>query len=135
MIQSHPTMANYNVDSEQIGSLVHDLQSVVMHPAFQENVAKCQSLPLDQRPQGFQQLFSLDALQAKGIPIPDSLRTSPRIFDEQGAITSNNVAGQPVRVAASPAATNQDQLSENIFATSVCVSGGLYVCISVGKQY
>lgn len=69
-------------DRDEIRKLSKQLAELVTDPRFKEAVAELQSLPPNQRQKGFDRIASVDALKARGLKLPNGLRTSPRYFED-----------------------------------------------------
>ncbi len=56
--------------------MFQELKAVLTHPEFQKAVDEVSSLPVEQRGQTASTQLTLDALTARGVPIPSSISIS-----------------------------------------------------------
>lgn len=67
---------------KDIKRLTKDLAGIVSNPEFAKAVAELQAIPPDKRSEAFDRIASVDALRARGIKIPSTVRISPRFFED-----------------------------------------------------
>lgn len=120
-------MASYVVKDEVIQDEASKLAQVIASPGYIQVLRELEAASPEERPQVVRRLASVEAFKERGIPTPEGLRVSPRVFEYQGDSTRGGdytpyglaeVSSFPVMSAASP--------------ETVCVSLGWFLCISVG---
>ena len=114
------------------------LKQVVLTPQFQESLKELKSLPEDQRFDFVQREMSPNALRDKGVPVPDDIRITTRVFeDPAGDVVRHPSDAKPeVWVDPTPAPSGPNvPLPDggHGHGATVCVSVGALVCASVGS--
>lgn len=103
------------------------LTAITTHPAILEMLREVEAVPEPQRMQKAEQLATVDAMKARGIPVPAGVRLTTRYFEDPNApqIQAQIVSGGPAEpVAAMVQAAG----------TSICASLGFFFCVSVGRN-
>lgn len=150
MPRSLPTKAD-------LQRMTAQLADVVTNPKFTAAVEELQQLPPDERLAAFDRIASTNALRARGLEFPDDLRTSPRYFERPSsrgmdpadpgaaywvrpmleqhgrAIAANeSVAPLDLGLALEPLTSSSLAGGQSVAGISVCVSGGMGICVSIG---
>jgi hypothetical protein len=110
------------VSREQIESLV----DVVTRAEFTDLLRAIENAPEADRPEVAQQVATVSALRERGIPIPEGLRITTRVFenpDDPRTIATSTVDDRRPEAAAREAGGG-----------TVCVSVGEILCVSYGWE-
>ena len=110
-------------DPAEIARITNEVTAVVTHPAFLQMMEKIQSLPEPERQKEAEKVAQVRTLQQHGIPLPTGLRVSTRWFE--------NPASAQLKVPDPSAVASSDFQQE----TTICVSVGAIVCVSVGGDF
>jgi hypothetical protein len=107
------------------------LVAVTTSPAFLEILHEIEAEPEAQRMQKAQQLATVDTMRARGIPVPAGVRLTTRYFEDPAAtqINAQLVSGGPAESAPIVGGPSPRP------SAAVCVSGGFFVCVSVGREF
>jgi hypothetical protein len=111
----------------QIQKEIEELSNLTSSSQMLKALKQVDDAPEDQRSQLAEKLITPKALASEGAPMPKDLRISLRVFEEPtnkglGEYTYDTATGE--QSVGTPTAAAQ--------STTVCVSAGFYVCVSVG---
>lgn len=108
---------------------IEQLTEIASAPETLQALKKMSDAPEDQRSRLAEELVTPKALAAKGVTMPEDIRMSLRVFEEPtnkslGAYTYDTATGE--QSAETPGFAPE--------STTVCVSAGVYICVSVGRS-
>ncbi|MHA6757810.1 hypothetical protein [Streptacidiphilus sp. PAMC 29251] len=108
---------NEDLSPESVREASEQLIRVVTSPQYLEMAAEINALPQEDRFEATKTLLTVDALRARGLDIPESLRISPRWFEppQVGLVTADDV------------------LAHQAPGSTTCISVGEIVCVSHGS--
>jgi hypothetical protein len=148
-------MANRPTKDELLEQ-THRLTEFVSHPVLLEELRDLERVPESRRLEEAQRRLSLQALSAKGVPVPDGIRITLRYFEnpETRLVTSlatssqeglrepniiQELASNP-RLFAELSRSHPEVVTELASKTlapdlTACISAGYFVCVSVGRKF
>jgi hypothetical protein len=113
---------------QKIADLTTNLNAVVSHPEFTGLLEQLEKAPEGNRKQFIRDNMNPDALRQKGIPVQPGLRSVVRYFENPHAAVITSEA-----IVTSDSATPRVEEFQAIGDTTVCVSFGVGLCVSVGS--
>jgi hypothetical protein len=109
-------MAN-TFEQEDIRTQAEQLTNLVLSDQFRSAVAEAAAYPEEQRKDAAARIVSVENLRSHGLDIPPGLRISPRVFEPP---------------AAGMLADSPEVVAHTATPLGVCVSLGVYLCVSWG---
>ncbi len=114
---------------QKIADLTTNLNAVVSHPEFTGLLEQLEKTPEEGRKQFIRDNMNPDSLRQKGIPVQPGLRSVVRYFENPQAAVITSEA-----IVTSGSATPRMEEFAAIGGTTVCVSFGAGLCVSVGSE-